>query len=236
MKKAILFDLGNTLARYYELKEFPGILERGIIEVENYLRPLGLEIAGDELRRRVAAENHEASDHSVRPLEERLARIFGERWSREIVMEMCGRFMRPIFALSSLYDDVLPALGDLRSRGYRIAIISNTPWGSPANLWHEEIERLGLSDRIDAAIFCRDAGWRKPATQVFRHALDILSLTPADCIFVGDDPRWDIIGPQSIGMEAILIDRINTGSMHTTANVDMPSLIIRELTELPRLL
>ena len=23
----------------------------------------------------------------------------------------------------------------------------------------------------------------------------------------GDDPRWDIVGPQSVGMEAVLIDR-----------------------------
>ena len=26
-------------------------------------------------------------------------------------------------------------------------------------------------------------------------------------MFVGDDPRWDITGPEAIGMKAVLIDR-----------------------------
>jgi putative hydrolase of the HAD superfamily len=91
--------------------------------------------------------------------------------------------------------------------GCKTAIVSNTPWGSPGDLWHEEIRRLGLADHVDTIVCCDDVGWRKPAAPIFQHTMDKLGVTPAECLFVGDDPRWDIVGPRAIGMPAILIDR-----------------------------
>ncbi len=60
---------------------------------------------------------------------------------------------------------------------------------------------------LDAVVFCPDCGWRKPARQIFDHTLDSLGATPGQCVFVGDDPRWDVAGPLGVGMEAVLIDR-----------------------------
>jgi len=37
MKSTVLFDLGGTLARYFEKSEFPEILKQAITEVQNYL-------------------------------------------------------------------------------------------------------------------------------------------------------------------------------------------------------
>ena len=88
-----------------------------------------------------------------------------------------------------------------------MAIVSNTTWGSPAILWREEIERLGLSKYVDTIVFCRDVGWRKPARQIFEFTLEKLQALPQYCIFVGDDPRWNLVGPRAIGIEAVLIDR-----------------------------
>ena len=122
-------------------------------------------------------------------------------------MEMCRRFMLPIFALGYVYEDTLPTLQELRAKGFRTAIVTNTPWGSPGKLWLEEIERHGLSRWVDTIVCCRDVGWRKPARQIFEHALLRLQRTPEYCIFVGDDPRWDIVGPRNVGIEAILLDR-----------------------------
>ena len=201
MKEFVLFDLGNTLARYYELRDFPPVLEAAIGEVEQW--------AGAKADwERVQAENFEAKDGRVRPLEGRLSRIFPDAdWSDDNALEACRRFMRPIFALAHVYDDVRPTLDALRARGIKTAVVSNTPWGSPAVLWREEMSRLGLGDALDAVVFCPDCGWRKPARQIFEHALGRLGAMPAQCVFVGDDPRWDVAGPEGVGMEAILIDR-----------------------------
>ena len=226
IRNTILFDLGGTLVQYYERSEFPGVLRQAITEVQDYLREVGLlDVSSESIWRRVEEENHEGKDHSVRPLEERLARIFqlaDSTRSDGLMMAICRCFMKPIFALARRYDDVLPVLRELRSSGFTIAIISNTPWGSPANLWREEIKRLGLDELVDIIVFCRDVGWRKPDRQIFDHTLEKLHARPEDCIFVGDDPRWDLVGPRAVGIEAILIDR--RGMTHNTVEKPIKNL------------
>jgi len=179
--KIVLFDLGNTLVEYFERSEFPGILEQAITEVRNYLHQEGvLRVSPEAMWQRVQEENHESQDHHVRPLESRLARIFALDESApfdELLTATCRRFLAPIFARGWCYPDALPTLDELRAKGLATAIISNTPWGSPAALWREEIERLGLSERVDAAVFCDDVGWRKPARQT-------LSSPCKSCAFV----------------------------------------------------
>ncbi|MBM4050160.1 MAG: hypothetical protein FJ279_34120, partial [Planctomycetes bacterium] len=78
MTEAVLFDLGGTLAQYYERAEFPGILKQCISEAQEHLRRHSLlAVSTETMWQRVKDENHEAADYRVRPLEERLARIFG---------------------------------------------------------------------------------------------------------------------------------------------------------------
>jgi putative hydrolase of the HAD superfamily len=211
LSQVVLFDLGNTLVQYYELRDFPPILKAAIASASEVVAEKnGMAKDEDGLWKRVEAENFEAKDYSVRPLEARLQRIFqiseGE-WSEELAMAACRSFTQPIFALAKVYDDVFATLAELRRLGYRTAVVSNTPWGSPASLWREEIARLGLADKVDQAIFCGDCGWRKPARQIFEHTLNLMNAKPEDCVFVGDDPRWDIIGPEAAGIKAVLIDR-----------------------------
>jgi putative hydrolase of the HAD superfamily len=208
--KAVLFDLGNTLVRYFERSEFPAILEQAILQVRGYLQEEGLlAVSAETMWSRVRQENHESRDHRVRPLEERLGRIFEIEPGRAMdrARAMCWHFTRPIFACSRCYEDALPALQQLRAEGIKTALVSNTPWGSPAALWREELARLGLTGWLDVDVFCTDVGWRKPASPIFEHALALLGTGPQDCLFVGDDPRWDLAGARAVGIEAVLIDR-----------------------------
>ena len=211
MKNVLLFDLGNTLAHYYDEHDFPAILKQAIFEVEDYLSQNRLlHVYGNNLWQRVKKEDHTAKNYRVRPLEERLARIFeidNLRKESGVAVAMCRCFMKPIFARSYCYEDTLPALRELKKKGYRTAIVSNTSWGSPAYLWREEVSRLGLSTYMNAVVFCRDVGWRKPARQIFLYALKKLSALPQDCVFVGDNPKWDVVGPRAVGITPILIDR-----------------------------
>jgi len=73
----ILFDLGNTLVRYYKGHEFPAVLERSLGAARDSLQVAGYATSSlDVIGERAAAENHEAADDRTRPLEGRLARIF----------------------------------------------------------------------------------------------------------------------------------------------------------------
>lgn len=213
-KRAVLFDLGNTLVQYWARSEFPEILRQAIAEVQVYLEREGLLcVSVPELWQRVECENHESPDRRVRPLAGRLARIFdieAAARSEKLLEAMCRRFMVPIYARGRLYADSLSALEGVRDRGMRTAIVSNTPWGSPAQLWREEIARLGLRQQVDVDVFCDDVGWRKPAPQIFEYTCSRLQVEANQCVFVGDDPRWDLVGPRAVGIEAILIDRRGT--------------------------
>jgi putative hydrolase of the HAD superfamily len=232
MKKAVLFDLGNTLAHYFDMHEFPEILRQAITEVQNYLLKEDLlSVSLDDMWLNVRGEDYESSDYRVRPLEERLVRIFqlddSSQFS-DLIMAMCRCFMKPIFSRGHLYKDTLPVLEELKSTGFQTAIVSNTTWGSPASLWREEIERLGLSTHVDAVVFCRDVGWRKPARQIFECALEKLQVLPRNCVFVGDDPRWDLAGPRAVGITPMLIDR-----QEVRGNAQEPRPI-KSLNELPK--
>jgi putative hydrolase of the HAD superfamily len=228
MIDTILFDLGNTLVRYFESYEFPAILQKSLSAVSKSL----LETAhpaepADVIRQRAAAEDHEAADYRTRPLEGRLARIFSiEPADRALLETLARTFLTPIFELAAMYDDTPPLLKALRKRGLRLGIVSNTPWGSPASLWQEELQRLGLAKWIDAAVFCRDVEFRKPAPPIFRYALERLQTTARNALFIGDNPLWDVEGPRCIGMRSLLVDR--TGRLK---GIDTPR--VRSLTEVP---
>ena len=211
MKRVILLDLGGTLVEYFDIKDFPHILRQAIIGTHNLLIQKGLiDTQVKDIWPRVEKENHEAKNHRVRPLEKRLISIFRlpkSMYSKPIMREICRQFMKPIFARGQCYKDTIPTLEKLSERGFKTALVSNTTWGSPAYLWREEIKRLGLNQYLDTTVFCRDVGWRKPAKPIFRYTLNKMRVDPSHCIFIGDDPRWDIIGPKNIGIDAILINR-----------------------------
>lgn len=209
MIAAVLFDLGNTLAAYYHASEFRPVLADAIGAVRDELGARRLCDVSFEALAAASVENGEAPDYRFRPMLERLERIFQVPLVNDpsLAAAVCTRFLNPIFALGRIYDDTLPALDELRRAGVRTAIVSNAPWGSPAELWRAELRRLGLADAVDAVVMCGDVGWRKPAPYIFHHALRTLSCRAADCMFVGDDLQWDIEGSGSVGMRAVLIDR-----------------------------
>ena len=208
-KRVILFDLGNTLVEYYPRRQWPLIVFETIAQVRDYLHSKDLlDVTAEALWRNVEKERHDPPDFRVIPLVDRLARIFALNNIQDgIKHQMCRSFLKPIFARGRIYDDTFGCLDYLRQQGFKIGIVSNTPWGSDGALWREELKKLGLFDKVDEAIFCTDVGWRKPARQIFDFTLTKFSAAVNECLFIGDDPRWDIEGPRAIGMDAILLDR-----------------------------
>ncbi len=208
--KAVLFDLGNTLASYYRREEFPPILERAVAGVREHLVSAGYDVAEFEvLLARALTENREAADFRFAPMADRLARVFDVESMARIALDeaLCARFLEPIFAVARVYPDALSTLRRLREHGYRTAIVSNAPWGSPPALWRGELQRLGLTELVDAVVLCGDVGWRKPAKPIFEHVCARLAVRSDECWFVGDELDWDVAGSAEAGMRPVLIDR-----------------------------
>ncbi len=212
--RAVLFDLGNTLVSYYRPRDFGPILRRAVAaaaaELEQRRAALG-RFARIDLESAVAwAErcNHERRDHRVRPLAERLVEVFRlppEDRSSELLERLAERFLEPIFATARRDPLARETIIEIRRLGYKVGVLSNTPWGSAAAPWRAELERHGLLDVVDAAVFCVETGWRKPASQAFAHALARLGAAPEHTWFVGDEPAWDVAGARAAGLTPILL-------------------------------
>jgi len=86
----------------------------------------------------------------------------------------------------------------LRGRGLKLGVVSNT--FDPPELLHRDLERLGVAERIDVAVFASEAGARKPDPAIFWRALNELGVAPERTLFVGDSLATDIGGAAALGM------------------------------------
>ncbi len=205
MIQAVLFDLGNTLIRYYHRNDFLPILRECL---RCAAAAAGETIADfDSLFSKAIELNHEAADFAVRRLEDRFLDLFPDCCLADptVMRNACRAFMAPIFSHARIVDDALEVIDELRARGMRTAVVTNTPWGSSAELWVEELNRHHLLERLDAVTFCVDVGWRKPHPAPFLSTLRKLAIKPSQAVFVGDDPVWDIEGARRVGIRPILV-------------------------------
>lgn len=206
---AVLFDLGNTLVGYYRSGEFEPVLRRCVTGMLAVVREHAPHRETDFATafERAWDCNRERDDGRVWPLAERCARIFGldSNETARLSEPLSEAFLAPIFALARPDPAAVRVLREIKSLGIKCAIVSNTPWGSPAAPWRAELARLELLAEVDAAVFCVDAGWRKPAPQVFAHALRLLDVPASSAWFVGDEPRWDVDGARSAGLRPWLV-------------------------------
>jgi putative hydrolase of the HAD superfamily len=229
--RAVLFDLGNTLAAYYHADEFRSILERSLRNVLDELQHRGH--ASRDFDAVLAAAlrlNQEPNDLRVRPLAGRLATLLDVATTDEELLDvLSARFLEPVFALGRRYDDSLPVLDHLRAAGIRTGIVSNSPWGSPPSLWRAELGRLELLDAVDINVFCGDVGWRKPAKAIFDRAAGLIGIPPAECAFVGDDLRWDFEGATAAGMHPILLDRDRRHPAHAATSATELHEVLKRL-------
>jgi putative hydrolase of the HAD superfamily len=205
--RAVLFDLGNTLVGYYRSHEFPSILRQCL---RRAAAATGLTLAeGDEehIFEHAIRLNRQREDHAVRPLDDRIRELLQDHveLNDNKLAQACRAFLAPIFAWAKPDVEAPHVLAELRRRGVKTCVVSNTPWGSPAAAWREELGRHGLLDKVDAIVFCVDVGWRKPHPAPFHRALELLSVAASEAVFVGDDPRWDVVGPERVGVRPILL-------------------------------
>jgi putative hydrolase of the HAD superfamily len=99
--------------------------------------------------------------------------------------------------------DAGPVLQELRDRGLRIGLLSNTHW---PRAFHEHfLERDGLNELIDVRCYTSELPFTKPHPEAFRAVLDALGVSrPDHAAFVGDRPYDDVYGARSLGLRTVL--------------------------------
>jgi putative hydrolase of the HAD superfamily len=127
--------------------------------------------------------------------------------------------------LFALYPEVPAVLDRLRTAGYRLGVISN---------WEPRLDELcrnhGLGQYFKFVLASEAEGFAKPGPRLFRRALDLAQVEPAQAVHVGDSYREDVLGATAVGINAVLLDR---GAYYPTERW-RPT--IKTLNELPDLL
>ena len=102
---------------------------------------------------------------------------------------------RPACMLASTTHAMLESL---RDRGLKLGLVSNA--FDPPALLHRDLERLGVAQRLDTAVFSSEVGRRKPERPIFDRALETLGAAAGRTLFVGDTLATDIAGADALGM------------------------------------
>lgn len=70
---------------------------------------------------------------------------------------------------------------------------------------------VGIAGYFDSVTISSEAGFAKPAAEIFAVALAKHGLSPAESIHVGDSPAHDAGGATAAGMRSLLIEREGVG-------------------------
>ncbi|ARV59583.1 hypothetical protein BZZ01_13930 [Nostocales cyanobacterium HT-58-2] len=234
--RAFIFDWGNTLVDY-PLQSFSEqilFIQEFLLNFNPPILPPNLEL--EVLNGILQAFNQEAQDGAVFPFQKRLNHFFSQHGMSETLsyqtlslleQHLCQR----IFQQAKLFKDAVLTCKKLKLMGYKIGILSNTPWGTDPKLWLTEVNNHGfcpdLSGLSDVVVFCGDVGYRKPNPVIFQHCLERLGVSPSESVFVGDNLHSDVMGSQNAGLFPVWIQR-------ELSDLSPPfdCLIIRSLSEL----
>ena len=136
-------------------------------------------------------------------LAERLVTTTGQKVIADGLLTRMLSASRPVPAMYEV-------LRDLRSRGIRTALLSNS-WGEGG------YSRQDFPELFDAVVISGEVGMRKPEPRIFLHTAELLDLNPAECVFI-DDLERNVTAAAGCGM---------TGVHHTD-----PMDTVARLTEL----
>lgn len=106
------------------------------------------------------------------------------------------------FAMLKLQPDSFAILLYLKSKGYKVGLITN---GKEFKQW-EKLIRLGLYPFFDEIVTSESVGVEKPDAKIYQIAMDRLNVTKGTSVMVGNNFDVDIMGAYNAGMQSMIIN------------------------------
>jgi len=104
--------------------------------------------------------------------------------------------LKRMFAASVLQEEMLALIRELRGRGIRTGLLSNS-WGV-----RDAYPRHLFDELFDDVVISGEVGMRKPEQRIFQLAVTRLALMPAECAFV-DDVEGNVVAARALGLQAV---------------------------------
>ena len=228
--EAVIFDWGGTLTAWHD--------------IDFHAESLALA----EAVRRSPSEQHDAQAHAAR-LHAAGATVWG--WSRD---HQRSATIEDLFAeagldhdpelLTTYYDfwephtltdpQVGPMWTDLRERGLKVGVLSNTIW---PRAWHEGFfRRDGVLHLLDGDVYTSEVPWTKPSPHVFEAAMAAVGVSdPSRCVYVGDRLFEDVWGAHHAGMRAIHVPHSTIPAEQAGHREGEPDAVAFELADIPQI-
>lgn len=206
----VIFDLGSTLLEY-ETVPWDELNVRCLRAGYNFLQQKGFTLPSpDEFWERQneigKRYNHQAREtlrewNLIDALSE-LLESFNIGDGRNTAEEFFQAFYGPISDQLTLFADAATVLRDLKQRGKRIGLVSNTIF--PEDCHINELKYFELYKYFDCTIFSVNFGWRKPHPSIYEKAVTLMEQDRERLIFIGDRYIEDVKGPREAGLQAVL--------------------------------
>jgi 2-haloacid dehalogenase len=107
-----------------------------------------------------------------------------------------------LYKTLDVFPEVPSVLGQLKSRGFTTAILSN---GTPIML-SAAIDHAGIGSFLDCALSVEEVGIYKTAPQVYQLAVDRLDVAPEEISFQSSN-AWDVHAASAFGMQTVWCNR-----------------------------
>ncbi len=192
--EAIIFDLFGTLIDTSSRAAYEKVL-REMADVLHAPADKFTQLWFDTFTHRATGEL-ESPGGNIRHICEKLVVTYTEEQLKEAIR------LRFTFTADSLVPrkDAIDLLRELKSRGYRIGLISDCSGEVPV-LW----QNVSLAPYIDVPLFSCSVGMRKPDPRIYRMATEQLGVRAEKCLYVGDGSSQELTGAQKAGMQPVLI-------------------------------
>jgi HAD superfamily hydrolase (TIGR01509 family) len=103
-----------------------------------------------------------------------------------------------------------------------------------AAMQRRKIERLGIGQLFRVVVLSAELGMPKPDPELFLSAVRRLGHQPVNCLFVGDNPKCDIVGGAHAGMRTV---RVLTGPFRADDSPEIkPHFTIDSVADIEKVL
>lgn len=195
MFKSVFFDIDDTLL---DTSNFARTARKAAL---NMMIDAGLPLSSEEAYRQLREIIKEKGSNYDKHFNILTKNVFGEEKPLLIAIGMIN-YHNVKFALLRPFPDTVSTLIHVKSKGYKLGVISN---GLTIKQW-EKLVRLGIHPFFDQVITSAEIGFEKPHPQIFEQSLTKMGCKPEKSVMIGNKFKEDALGAVNAGMSAILFN------------------------------
>ncbi len=198
--RAAIFDLDHTLYNFMDCHERADLAIAGYVKehfaMEEAAYQKKLAWAMRHTEEKIGVQN--ASTHSRTLRYQTFLESIGESVFEHAYV-MRNLYWDTFYQYIRVEPIVINVLEKLREKGILIGIATDMT----CDVQLEKIRILGIRDRIDFLVTSEEAGEEKPGSRILDLCVTKAGVEREKCVFVGDHPRKDVVGPMEYGMQAV---------------------------------